>query len=299
MLPERGFSAMKIHAPSPHLISRMWDDSRIDVLPCDGPPQLDLPCRVERHGERIEIEFTDSSGPRRYLGEWYKSSFSLQCPERDGTATLYKPPLQFHRVLMGAWREGKRRGAWHLHLGFASNRTARPIEDLSQHELTWLRDFAERLRQVEAAIEAEYTRIQAPLYARLEAGDPFLDDYEIDVEVTYLLRNDDPQYLENSDSILAHDWGYFPRCHIGKPSRPHPASEPMNWNEFQHQQGHPLEHEFHCQLYHGLYEERLDDPWRDIFRIGDIWVDIHVYHQKFVDLPKGPGSKAGGQGPLG
>jgi hypothetical protein len=48
-------------------------------------------------------------------------------------------------------------------------------------------------------------------------------------------------------------------------------SDYQNWD-------HPMSHEFHCWLYHSLYDhEHLS--WKQILTIGIIWVDLELQLQ--------------------
>ena len=52
----------------------------------------------------------------------------------------------------------------------------------------------------------------------------------------------------------------------------------INHNIFQGMDGHPMQGEFHCWLYHCLYDHT--DLWfNDMLRIGHIWVELQVLYQ--------------------
>lgn len=57
-----------------------------------------------------------------------------------------------------------------------------------------------------------------------------------------------------------------------------------NWNEFQGRTEHPLCKEFHCYLFHNLYDHTYL-AWEDILRIEEIWIEIKPWNQFFLKLP--------------
>jgi len=48
-------------------------------------------------------------------------------------------------------------------------------------------------------------------------------------------------------------------------------------------ENHPMKGEFHCWLYHCLYDH-MNLSWDDILRIGMIWVDIIVFYQHMTKI---------------
>ena len=55
-----------------------------------------------------------------------------------------------------------------------------------------------------------------------------------------------------------------------------------NWNEFKFCDGHRLQREHHCWLFHDLYHHVLSHDWERILDIGGIWIDVHLIQQREI-----------------
>ena len=109
----------------------------------------------------------------------------------------------------------------------------------------------------------------------------WLFDYEIELEVSCWLREDDPAYQEDHDNILVTLKEYLKG--LRNPTQAFGIDDGMNHNECQWGDGHPMQGEFHCWLYHCLYDHT--DLWfEDMLRIGHIWVDLKVLYQHKSDV---------------
>ena len=53
-----------------------------------------------------------------------------------------------------------------------------------------------------------------------------------------------------------------------------------NWNEYQHWDGHPLQGEYHCWLFHDLCDHVLGYDWGALLGIGKIWTDVMLIQQR-------------------
>ena len=143
-----------------------------------------------------------------------------------------------------------------------------------------------RLPALAISLQTGPRAIETGLKERLSHNDPFLSDYEIEVVLDYYLREDDPAYRDDDDNILAK------RCYSLKGV----ASDGDLWfddgenhNVFEGWDGHPMKDEHHCWLFHDLYDHSYRDssrlPWKDIMRIGTIWVDIQVWPTFRIPTP--------------
>jgi hypothetical protein len=153
------------------------------------------------------------------------------------------------------------------------------LNALSSDQRYQLQRLNDRLAAIEHHIQREATILNTQLQARVQDPADWLSDYEIELEVTFWLREDDPAYQEDDDNILAtlrerlkgcaqHDFGIDDR---------------INHNAFQQMDGHPMQGEVHCWLYHRLYGHT--DLWfDDMLRIGRIWVDIQVWYQHTCEV---------------
>lgn len=145
---------------------------------------------------------------------------------------------------------------------------------LTEGEKAWLRAFNESLRQIEdkfySIMDAKHKEFQA----RVADPSDWLMEFNLDFFITFYLREDDPEYEEDDDNILMEfrqhfyreshkEWG-FGAIHVDH-------AEP----------GQDFTGEQHCYLYHQLYDHCGLD-WRDLFRIGNLWVDIKIDEQSWL-----------------
>ena len=148
-------------------------------------------------------------------------------------------------------------------------------EDLSTEQRQFLVQLNEKLVDIEKGIKKECQSLIEELEKRITDPVDWLEDYEIDCDVSFHLKEDDPDYSERSDNILAQlsqpFKSEFENCGI---------ADGVNYNELW---DHPMKDEHHCWLYHELYDH-AGLGWVNVLRIGSIWVDIHVYYQRFYHL---------------
>jgi len=114
------------------------------------------------------------------------------------------------------------------------------------------------------------------LEARVFNPDDWLSDYELELEVTFWLREDDPAFKEEVDNILA-------TLHESLKRLRHPEDhwgldDGVNYNIAHAIDGHPMQDELHCWLYHYLYDHTPLTP-EGLLRIGHIWVNLSVIYQ--------------------
>jgi hypothetical protein len=117
----------------------------------------------------------------------------------------------------------------------------------------------------------------------VEDKEDLLHDYEINLIISFYLKENDVHYDENEDNILVTLREYLKNISIDKKKNPWRWS--ANHNEFRGQTNHLMKDENHCWLYHSLYDHthlRLED----LLRIGTIWSDIEVCYQ-YVDAVDG------------
>ena len=137
-----------------------------------------------------------------------------------------------------------------------------------------------RLIAIEKEIIKDGELLDKELSSRLKKNGGDLEDYELELEVSYYLDENDQLCNDSYDNIVAinHDmlkgisqktsdyWG------IGDGN-----------NHLEHGRIFS-ENEFHCWLFHDLYDHQHLEL-EDIQRINRIWFDIIAYHQKFSENP--------------
>jgi hypothetical protein len=152
---------------------------------------------------------------------------------------------------------------------------------LSPEERQYLQHLNDRLAVIERQVKREALSLITTLEARVHDPADWLFDYEIELEVSFWLREDDPAYQEEDDNILVTLKEYLKG--LRNPAHDFGIDDGMNHNEFQWGDGHPMQGEFHCWLYHCLYDHT--DLWfEDMLRIGHIWVDLKVLYQHKSDV---------------
>ena len=152
----------------------------------------------------------------------------------------------------------------------------RAAEELSNEQRIFLTNLNAKLSKVEAEIKAEVVKLMAFANAKVADTADYIDDYEIDCCITFILDQNDPTYSDEDDNILV-------TLHHGSKSSKYVWSEDgINHNEFAGW-NHVMSHEQHCWLYHCLYDH-TDLGWSNMLRIGFIWLDIKVDFQKIITL---------------
>ena len=153
------------------------------------------------------------------------------------------------------------------------------MENFTKQELLQLRNLNQVLIDLEQQIKREVLWLLPTLKQRLNNHDLFLTDFEIIAKVDYILRDNDPAYDPDSDNILV-TREYL--CHrIDQADSMIAGSE--NWNAFQFFPDHPMKDDYHCWLFHELYEHS-NLSWNDLLRIESLWLDIDFRLQHEVTL---------------
>lgn len=165
--------------------------------------------------------------------------------------------------------------------------------DLSPEEICAAANFNEWLRGYEKKLAIKHTEIEEKMLDGLRGADPFLVDYEIDMDVSFYLRQDDP-FCENEE-YDRHDWDSDAAlmCSTKYIMVPPSRKEFSNPDYFgigddrDHNDGHNAENPLcrfsHSYLFHELTSHR-GIPARHLKRIGRIWTDITVRHQTAIDI---------------
>ena len=134
---------------------------------------------------------------------------------------------------------------------------------------------------IERQVKREALALITALEARVHDPADWLSDYELELEVSFWLREDDPAFKEDDDNILVTLKEYLTLLRTS--AYECALDDGMNHNPFQQRDGHPMQGECHCWLYHCLYDHT--DLWfDDMLRIGHIWVNMPVIYQHTCDL---------------
>ena len=161
--------------------------------------------------------------------------------------------------------------AWEEHY---SNTPSTNYDSLNVDEKKWFNSLNDQLRQLEDKFSPIMDIKLQELRARVVDPSDWMMDFNLFFVLTYYLREDDPEYDEDDDSILMVfeelfsirndrldlEWGF------GRTNVNHAESRQCFTGEC------------HCYLYHQLYDHCYLD-WRDLLRIGSLYVDIKIEEQ--------------------
>jgi hypothetical protein len=157
---------------------------------------------------------------------------------------------------------------------------------LSPEQQQYLQSINAHLTRIEHQFKAAALAMSAELNARVEAPEDWLCDYEIELGVSFWLRQDDPAYREDDDNIMV---TLHERLTHRREDDTFSIGDGRNYNGVPPDSGlaPTLGTEPHCWLYHRLYDDS-DLTWNDLLRIGHIWVDMQVIYQYEVAVDGGP-----------
>lgn len=148
--------------------------------------------------------------------------------------------------------------------------------ELSNFQESFLKSLNIKLIDIESILKHEIQRLVSEGEKRIQNSDDWVQDYEIDCFVVFVLKEDDPGYNEKSDNILAQVWegDKYEDWEWG-------IGDEKNHNEFQNLENHPMKDDFHCWLYRRLYSKLI---WTDIMRIGQVRIDVQIIYQVNYDV---------------
>lgn len=145
------------------------------------------------------------------------------------------------------------------------------------------------LRQQEKVVLDHCRQLNSEMQQRLHSPQDPINDYEIDIHVSFYVREDDPFYDDDAanqfdpdcDASLLWTFNDCVKSHI-------------QWfDEKQWGWGDDLDHNDHltagssevnnhCAWFHELYDH-AHIPMKHMARVGKMWVDIQVQHQMELD----------------
>ncbi len=141
--------------------------------------------------------------------------------------------------------------------------------------------FNNQLHLFQDRIIKEAKKLDSELVKRVEDENDELEDYEIELELSFYLKEDDKEYKEDDDNIIMTLKDYVKG--ISDNHRDKFPWDNTNHNEFLFRNNHNMKDEHYCWFYHCLYDH-TELTWEDILRIGSFWMDIHVRYQYSADV---------------
>ncbi len=124
--------------------------------------------------------------------------------------------------------------------------------ELARAQRQYLQQINDRLTRIERHAKKEALSLITTLEARVYDPADWLSDYEMELEVTFWLREDDRAFKEDDDNILATLNASLKR--LRHPEDSWGLDDGVNHNIAHSIDGHPMQGECHCWLYHCLYD---------------------------------------------
>lgn len=130
-----------------------------------------------------------------------------------------------------------------------------------------------RLSILQDKLLKEAINLDSELKKRVDDSNDILDDYEIELNLEFYLKEDDKEYKEDADNIIATINEYLKG--ISEDIKKDSSRWEANHNEFRSREEHFMKNEHHCWWYHCLYDH-VYLSFENISRIGIVWSDIKV-----------------------
>lgn len=150
---------------------------------------------------------------------------------------------------------------------------------LSQSDICELQTINQKLKVLQDKLLSEAINLDKALHVRVQDKNDVLDDYEIELHLSFILKENHEAFKEDSDNFITHV------CEYAKGISQSVSQYPWRWsdnhNEFRGWVEHPMKDEYHCWWFHCLYDHNHLE-FSDILKIGSIWSDIKVYYQ-YID----------------
>ena len=126
------------------------------------------------------------------------------------------------------------------------------------------------------------------LQRRLADPEDLMTDFEVDISSSFILRESDPAWAEDSDNFLATRSTPVPRLEA-------PFSENVDFGE-KGRGPASLDSEAHCYSFRDITDHCYgpDNPQvslRDCLRLGTVWVDVVIRQQYWLNLDTGEWEK--------
>ena len=153
-----------------------------------------------------------------------------------------------------------------------------PLDALTEDERQRLVQLNSTLFELEKKIIIAAKRLIKECKQRLKRPkENFLKDYEIEAMIKFVLDEDDPDYRDEDDNIIAELGDVYINPNTLT------LADGDNYNDSEHTE----DRMHHCWLYHSLYSHTMPRlTFRDMLRIGGMWVDIVVWYQDIIRLDK-------------
>ena len=150
---------------------------------------------------------------------------------------------------------------------------------LSQSDICELQTINQKLKALQDKLLSEAIKLDKALHVRVQDKNDVLNDYEIELHLSFVLKDSHEDFKEDSDNFISHISEYAKG--ISQSAEKYPWRWNDNHNEFRGWVEHPMKDEYHCWWFHCLHDHSHLE-FSDILKIGSIWSDIKVYYQ-YID----------------
>jgi hypothetical protein len=155
---------------------------------------------------------------------------------------------------------------------------------LTNKQIDQLLHLNRRLTEIEYGMRQRVESMRPQLDADLSNPDSWLEDYEFDSVIYFGMREDDPQWDDDKDNVIA-EWELESFKTVnGDTDR---SQEKSDYSNIGDGKNHALPGIVddrllivpHCWLFHVLYDD-IPVSWKNMLRIGAVWIDLQVRHQR-------------------
>jgi hypothetical protein len=166
-------------------------------------------------------------------------------------------------------------------LGIAAYRKERQ-QEMTPEELQAALQLNAWLREYEQTLHRQRNQLEQKLKKSLAGGDPFATHYEIEVELEYYLRDDDP-FCTAADPHL-NDWDEDISLMCRLRLEQHNSGD-TDYNDHPERGrcSNPVFNEPHSWLFHDLTSHH-GVPVKHLCRIGRVWGEVMVRYQNAVGV---------------
>lgn len=208
-------------------------------------------------------------------------------PDQMSDCTIYYKDIRLKKIVSGEIVRQALQSYWHYVQDCRAELTPEEVRaalTLNEYLMSW-----------EKEVQNECIRLTEEMELRLRRNDPFLTDYEIELEIDFYLREDDP-FLINDPNFSEHDQDsdvtlicvlkdIKGRINAEEAADPEYTGIGGNWdhNEGINKSDSELFTVRHCASFHELYSH-LGIPFKHMERIGRIYTDIKVIHQNGITI---------------
>ncbi len=162
-----------------------------------------------------------------------------------------------------------------------------------------LREFNNKLIKIQSDLLTEIKKVNEIALKRLIDKKDWVKDFETQISISlyfdekhpeyenYLKENEDDPLLVTFEMYMSPDKENGKNNDIEEDNCYYFLDPSVNHNDFNIDPNHPMNKDFHCYLFHHIYDHLIGDDeldWETILKIGTVWTDIEVIYQHFYEI---------------